>query len=169
MAANDLPSAKPVLHLLCGKIAAGKSTLSATLAQQPGTLMISEDSWLAQLYGDQMQSVADYVHCAQKLKNAITPHLIALLQHGVSLVLDFPANTLASRAWMLDISKQAGAENQLHYLDVPDEICKARLHARNTGGTHDFSVTDEQFTLITRHFVAPDVSEGLNIIRHGAA
>ncbi len=170
MAANDpqsvLPSEQPVLHLLCGKIAAGKSTLSATLAQQPDTILISEDAWLAQLYGEQMQSVADYVHCAQKLKNAITPHLIALLQNGVSLVLDFPANTLASRAWMLSISKEAGVEHRLHYLDVPDEICKARLHARNAGGVHDFSVTDEQFTLITRHFVEPDVSEGLDIIRY---
>ncbi|WP_319924552.1 hypothetical protein [Xenorhabdus littoralis] len=26
---------KPVLHILCGKIASGKSTLSAKLAQQP--------------------------------------------------------------------------------------------------------------------------------------
>lgn len=170
MAANDpadvMPAVNPVLHLLCGKIAAGKSTLSATLAQQPGTIVISEDAGLATLYGDQMQSVADYVRCASKLKEAITPHLVALLQNGVSLVLDFPANTLASREWMLGISKQAGVEHRLHYLDVPDDICKARLHARNQNGEHDFSVTEEQFTLITRHFVEPDASEGLHIIRY---
>lgn len=52
---------KPTLHLLCGKIASGKSTLSATLATQPGSVIIAEDRWLAQLYADEMQTVADYV------------------------------------------------------------------------------------------------------------
>ena len=40
------PSA-PMLHFLCGKIGAGKSTLAAALASQPGALRISEDDWLA--------------------------------------------------------------------------------------------------------------------------
>ena len=35
------PSA-PMLHFLCGKIGAGKSTLAAALASQPGALRISE-------------------------------------------------------------------------------------------------------------------------------
>lgn len=52
---------QPTLHLLCGKIAAGKSTLSAKLMETPNTILVSEDSWLAALYGEQMQSVADYV------------------------------------------------------------------------------------------------------------
>ncbi|MDC9591234.1 hypothetical protein PSI23_18560 [Xenorhabdus sp. XENO-10] len=31
---------KPTLHILCGKIASGKSTLSAKLFQQPMTIVI---------------------------------------------------------------------------------------------------------------------------------
>jgi predicted kinase len=34
------------LHLVCGKIAAGKSALSARLAEPPGTVLIRENSWL---------------------------------------------------------------------------------------------------------------------------
>ena len=38
------------LHMLCGKIAAGKSTLAAELARQPNTVLIAEDFWMTQLY-----------------------------------------------------------------------------------------------------------------------
>ena len=38
------------LHLVCGKIAAGKSTLTAELAAQPRTVLISEDFWTARLF-----------------------------------------------------------------------------------------------------------------------
>ncbi|WNJ81858.1 ATP-binding protein [Cedecea neteri] len=158
--------AQPTLHLLCGKIAAGKSTLSAKLMEAPNTILVSEDTWLAALYGEQMQSVADYVACSGKLKKALTPHLVSLLRNGLSVVLDFPANTLANRQWMKSIVDEAGADNRLHYLDVPDDVCRERLRARNSSGTHDFAATDAQFDLITSYFVAPDEREGLTIIRY---
>jgi predicted kinase len=156
----------PTLHLLCGKIASGKSTLAASLSETPGTMVISEDTWLAALYGDQMTSVADYVRCAGKLRLALTPHLVALLKAGVSVVLDFPANTVANRQWMMTVIRESGVPHQLHFLDVADDICKARLRARNASGEHDFAATDEQFDLITRYFVAPEEQEGFNIIRY---
>ncbi|GGD07300.1 cell division protein ZipA [Franconibacter daqui] len=156
----------PVLHLLCGKIASGKSTLAATLADKTGTVLVSEDAWLARLYGEEMQSVADYVRYAARLREAMQPHLTSLLRAGVSVVLDFPANTVENRAWMKQVIEASGAAHQLHYLDVPEALCKARLHARNEAGTHDFAATDAQFTLITRYFTAPAPGEGFNIVRH---
>lgn len=48
--------APATLHLLCGKIASGKSTLAAELSAAPGCVVISEDQWLAALYKDEMQS-----------------------------------------------------------------------------------------------------------------
>lgn len=156
----------PVLHLLCGKIASGKSTLAATLAGKPGTVLVSEDAWLARLYGEEMQSVADYVRYAARLREAMQPHLVSLLRAGVSVVLDFPANTVENRAWMKQIIEASGAAHQLHYLDVPEALCKARLHARNEAGTHDFAATDAQFELITRYFTAPTLEEKFNIVRH---
>lgn len=159
-------TSRPVLHLLCGKIAAGKSMLAHQLAQQTGAVIISEDAWLAHLFAEEMQDVADYVRCAGKLRNAMTPHLISLLQCGVSVVLDFPANTVAQRQWMKAVIHSAEAEHQLHFLDVSDELCKSRLHARNASGQHDFAATDAQFALISSYFVAPHSDEGFNVVNH---
>jgi len=158
---------KPTLHLLCGKIASGKSTLSAKLAASPATVLVSEDRWLAVLYANEIHSVADYLQCSSKLRSAIKPHLVSLLTAGLSVVLDFPANTPTHREWMMSIIKESGASHRLHYLKVSDEVCKARLHARNAEGVHDFSATDQQFEIITRYFSAPTDDEGFTVIEYG--
>ncbi|MCS3420624.1 ATP-binding protein [Pseudomonas yamanorum] len=158
-----------MLHLICGKIASGKSTLTQQLSQGPQAVLISEDEWLARLYPGQIQALGDYVRCTGLLRDALTAHIISLLKAGVSVVLDFPANTLASRRWMRSLFEGAGVDHQLHYLDVPDAVCKARLRARNAAGTHAFETSDAQFDLITGYFEAPRVEEGFSVIRYEAS
>ena len=51
----------PVLRMLCGKIASGKPTLAARLANRPGTVLIVEDHWLSALFADQLFAGQDYV------------------------------------------------------------------------------------------------------------
>jgi predicted kinase len=161
-----MSKAETTLHLLCGKIGAGKSTLAATLARQPNTVAISEDHWIARLYPGEIASIADYVVHAKRLRATLTPHLVDLLRLGISVVLDFQANTRDSRAWMRGLIDQTGVAHQLHVLEVPDDICKARLRARNAAGSHDFAATDAEFDLITSHFVAPTPEEGFNLVVH---
>jgi predicted kinase len=153
------------LHMLCGKMAAGKSTLTAELSRMPSTVVISEDFWLRRLFGPEMKDVADYVRYSRRLREAVAPHVQELLRIGVSVVLDFPANTLATRAWMRTLFDVAEADHCLHFLDVPDEVCKARLRARNAAGTHDFAASDAEFDLITSYFVPPSEAEGFKVVR----
>ncbi|WP_418125252.1 AAA family ATPase [Variovorax sp. 160MFSha2.1] len=161
------PLPRPVLHMVCGKIGAGKSTLTRQLAEAPSTVLISEDTWLAALYPGEIHELPDYVRRAGRLKKAMAEHVVALLGAGVSVVLDFPANTVASRQWMRGIFEAAGTAHVLHFLDVPDEVCKARLRARNASGMHPFETTDAQFDLIGSHFAAPSPEEGFDVVRHG--
>lgn len=154
----------PTLHLLVGKIAAGKSTLAAELGQAPATVVVSEDQWLAALFEDELNSIGDYIRCSARLRSAMEPHLIALLKSGLSVVLDFPANTIAMRTWLRGLLDKAGCAHQMHFLDVPDDVCRDRLHKRNAAGSHAFAATDEQFDLITAQFVAPSAEEGFNLV-----
>jgi predicted kinase len=156
------------LHMLCGKIAAGKSTLTARLSATPNTVSLSEDDWLPRLYPGQIVEVADYVRHAARLREAIGPHVEALLKAGLSVVLDFPANTAANRAWMRGIIDRSGARHVLHVLDVPDEVCRARLRARNAAGQHAYAATDAEFDLITAYFTPPTEDEGFNVVVHRA-
>ena len=44
------PTRVTTLFLLCGKIAAGKSTLARRLAERPATLLIAMDHWMSLLF-----------------------------------------------------------------------------------------------------------------------
>jgi predicted DNA-binding ribbon-helix-helix protein len=162
----DNVNAAPVLHLICGKIASGKSTLAAALGQASNTVIISEDEWLAALFGDELSTIQDYVRCVAKLETALGPHISSLLRAGVSVVLDFHANTIARRAWMRDIFQAANVAHKLHYLEVPDEVCIARLRARNAQGDHPFAASEAEFRQVSKHFVAPTAVEGFDVVRH---
>ena len=155
-----------ILHLMCGKIASGKSTLAANLGRKDNHVTISEDDWLATLFSDQMRSISDYVRCSNKLQHIMGSHVASLLNSGVCVVLDFPANTVVQRVWMRDIINATNAQHQLHYLDVPDKTCIERLVDRNAMGEHPFAASEEQFALISKHFVPPTDDEGFNIIYH---
>jgi len=161
-------SDKPVLYLLCGKIGAGKSTLAKNLAGRPNTVLISEDHWNSNLFADELKTIEDYSRLSRRLRSAMGPHVVALLKAGLSVVLDFPANTLANREWMRGIIDDAGVAHELHFLDLPDETCKQRLRARNAAGEHPFQASDAEFDLFTRYFVPPTQDKGFNVVVHHA-
>ena len=162
-----MPEQEPILHLVCGKIAAGKSTLAARLAEKPGTVLISEDHWLSRLYPGEIHSLEDYVRYSERLGGVMARHVQSLLRAGLSVVLDFPANTLKQRQRLREIITGAGVGHQLHFLDLPDAVCKARLRKRNEQGSHDFAASDAEFDLFTSYFVAPMPDEGFNITTYG--
>lgn len=156
----------PTLYLLCGKIAAGKSTLARQLAARPSTLLISEDHWTSTLYPVELKTIEDYSRLSARLRAAMTPHIAGILHQGLSVVLDFAANTRRQRAWMRSLIDTAKVSHELHYLDLSDELCKQRLRQRNAGGEHQFQVSDAEFEQFTAHFVPPAADEGFNVIVH---
>jgi predicted kinase len=157
------------LHLFCGKIAAGKSTLAARQAEAPNTVLLSQDHFLSQLYPGEIRTLADYARCSDRLRRAIGPHIVDLLRNGMSVVLDFPANTSSVRAWMSGLIEAAGVSHQLHFLQASDTICKRRLDARNSSGSHQYQVSEAEFELFNSYVVPPQPTEGFNVILHEQA
>lgn len=152
--------------MFCGKMAAGKSTLAAQLSQAEHTVLITEDDWLGVLFSDQMTTGADYVRYSARLRAAMGPHITALLRAGVSVVLDFAANTYETRKWMRGIIDATGTDHRLHVLVPPDEVCLQRLKDRNARGDHPFAPTEEQFHQFSRHFELPAADEGFTLVMH---
>ena len=80
------------------------------------------------------------------------------------MVLDFPANTRRSRAWLRELAAASGREHRLHFLDVPDEVCKARLRAANPACIRTRPARNS--TTPSRR-AAPEDDEGFVVQRHG--
>lgn len=119
------------LHFTCGKMVAGKSTLAQKLAHATPALMWAQEQFLEALFPGEIMSIADYVRCSSRLRDAIGPRVQELLLRDVSMVLDFPANTRNQRKWFRQLIERTGVRHELHYIEAPDEVCKRQLRQRS--------------------------------------
>lgn len=158
---------KPTLHFLCGKMAAGKTTLSRQLAVEHQAVLICEDLWLQRMYPVEIATFEDYLLYSARLKTVVAPHVTELLAKGLSVVMDFPANVPAARLWMRSIFEAANANHLLHFVNTPNERCIEQLQKRNREKPEgSMEMTVEQFEYITSLFIAPEEGEGFRIQKY---
>jgi hypothetical protein len=55
------------------------------------------------------------------------------------------------------------ASHQLHFLDVPDKMCRARMPARKAGEGN--GVSDAEFDHVIGVFAAPEPGEEFSVVR----
>jgi predicted kinase len=155
------------LIILCGKMAAGKSTLARELAVRENALLLVQDDFLNALYPGEIIDISSFVTRYTRLRNALAPHICDLLLKGIPVVLDFAAATKAQRAWFRELIERTHAEHELHFVDAPDVVCKTQLRDRSEelpAGSH--WTTEEEFEVITAYFQPPSSDEKFNIIHH---
>src|SRR5262249_35433059 len=71
-----VPKAK--LMFLCGKMAAGKSTLARDLAERERAVLLAQDELLDHLYPGEIVDIPDFVKYSARLRRALEPHVCAL-------------------------------------------------------------------------------------------
>lgn len=158
------------LIFLCGKMAAGKSTLARELARREQTVLLVQDELLDALYPGEIAAIPDFVRCSSRLRNALAPHICAVLSMGISVVLDFPGNTRKQRAWFRELFERAQVDHELHFIDAPDDLCKRQLAARSRHLPPGTAwTTDAEFDAITAYFEPPADDEGFNVVHHRRA
>jgi predicted kinase len=158
------------LLFMCGKMAAGKSTLAAELARREEAILLVQDHFLATLYPGDIVDIAGYVKYSSRIRDALTPHITALLSKGITVVLDFPANTKSQRDWFRGLFESTNVAHELHFIDAPDELCKRQLRERSSRLPQGAAFTSEaEFDAITSYFQAPSTQEGFNVVRHERA
>lgn len=152
---------KGMLIFFCGKMGAGKSTLATKLADEKDAILISEDDLLSKLYVDKVKSVKDYKYYSDILKPVICDMSQQILNKGVSVVLDFPANTKSQRQWLRSISDEVHSKHTCYFVDRSDDICIKQILKR--GNPHTDTV--EIFHAISKYFTEPTNSENINIVK----
>jgi predicted kinase len=160
-------STRATLIFLCGKMAAGKSTLARELAQRQNAVLLVQDEFLDRLFPGEITDIPSFVRYSSRLKDALGSHVCALLSRGISVVLDFPGNTRLQRGWFRELFERANARHELHFIDAADALCKAQLKERSrhlpAGSPW---TTDAEFDAITAYFQPPAEDEGFHVVRH---
>jgi predicted kinase len=156
-----------MLYFMCGKMAAGKSTHARELARTKNAVLFVQDEFLDALYPGEIRDIEDFRKYSGRVRDTISLHIQDLLTRGVAVVLDFPGNTRAQRQWFRELFEGAGVAHELHFVDVPNELCKRQLKQRSEALPAGSPwTTDAEFDAITAHFQAPTEDEGFNVIRH---
>ena len=155
------------LIFFCGKMAAGKSSLARKLAVRENAVLLVQDEFLDALFPGEITDIQAFVDRYSRLRNALTPHICALLLRGTSVVLDFAAATKAQRLWFRELIESTNVAHELHFIDVSDGLCKSQLRHRSEGlpaGTP--WITEADFEAINSYFQPPTEDEKFNVVRH---
>jgi predicted kinase len=158
------------LYFLCGKVAAGKSTLARELARRENAILLVQDELLIKLFPGEIVDIPSFVKYSSRLKDALAAHVCSLLSRDIPVVLDFPGNTKSQRTWFRELFERANVEHELHFVDATDDLCKRRLKERSNELPEGSAfTTDAEFEAITKYFQAPSDDESFNVIRYERA
>ncbi|GHJ49255.1 hypothetical protein Cs7R123_65970 [Catellatospora sp. TT07R-123] len=146
------------LFLMCGLPGAGKTTLSHELAADHGALRISSDEWLLDLLEGPQRERADPMRLQlEPLLLAVTVRVLSL---GGSVVLDFGSWHRSQRDRVRAAGRIAGARVELHVLNPPLDVLRARVAARNGDlDSRSFPITDDEMLAWAHLFEVPDADE----------
>ena len=152
------------LIFFCGKMGSGKTTLSVEVAKSMGAIRLSEDEWLAALYPTEIEVFGDYIKYSSRLKPLLKSHVQDILKSGVSVVMDFPANTVSQRVWFKEILANDQIPHKLIYIEASDQLCLSQLQSRRNEQPERAQFdTEEVFKQVTSYFQTPSQKEGFNI------
>lgn len=154
------------LTFFCGKMGAGKTTRSKTIAAETNAVLLSEDEWLAAHYPGQINTFDAYLQFAAVIRPFVKTHVQHILATGTHVVMDFPANTAKQRAWFKQLCAEIDCEHELIFLDVSNEQCLTQIAKRRVEQPQRAQFdTEKVFNHVTRFFETPQDSEWLNIVR----
>ncbi|WP_213950119.1 ATP-binding protein [Luteibacter sp. dw_328] len=146
---------RPIAYLICGKVGSGKTTYATRLATERQAPIFSIDAWMVTLFGADTPSSGaggpiDFAWYAERVDRceAMIWELCKqqIAQHR-NVVLDLGFLRVARRQRFVEWAAAAGAEVQVHLLEVDITTRRERVAARNRlrAGTFSFAVTDEMF------------------------
>src|SRR5258708_38011174 len=111
------------------------------------------DHWMSILFPTENRTIEDFARLSARLRAAMGPHIVDILRQDLSVVLDFPANTVSWRGWMRSVISEANVAHELHVLNVTDAICKERLRLRNEEGEHPYQDSDTTYVQLMSYLV----------------
>jgi predicted kinase len=164
---------EPKVHVVTGGTGAGKTTYALKLAAETGGIRFSIDEWMTTLFWMDSADPISYDWAMERIGRAesqIWNMAQQVLAQGSSVILDLGFTKAAHRQKFYDLAREAGAELQLHWIDIPAAERWRRVENRNAekGETFAMDVTRDMFNFMEGQWENPSKAELLaqNGLRH---
>ena len=146
------------VHLICGKICAGKSTFARTLAREKNAVILSCDEIMTlfpQPEGDEA-----YAAVSAGVKAFLLRKAAETVACGANVILDWGFWRKADRAETSAYFAVKAISFQWYYLDIQDARWWENIALRNAApGPSDYFVDEGLLQKCVRCFEAPDAEE----------
>jgi predicted kinase len=133
-------SDRPTMYVLVGLPGSGKTTRARQIEAEHPALRLTLDEWMIPLFG-----VPDAGGKQDVLEGRLVWLAIRALGIGVSVIVDFGVWSREERSALRWLAGQAGANCELHYLDIDQEEQQRRLEDRlasDPGSTYEMKYFD---------------------------
>ncbi|MGD0021365.1 MAG: ATP-binding protein [Smithellaceae bacterium] len=158
---------QPTIHMLCGLICSGKTTLARKLEKDFNAVAFSPDEWMAQLFGSEHTDQYGFKY-APKVHALVCKIYERLLQLNVDVILDSGFWSKFERDQVRRKAVELGVKHKLYFLDCSKDICMQRLRERNTQRRPDAIVIPEnKFLQSLNLFQPPGADEEFEHIETG--
>jgi predicted kinase len=145
----------PVLYVLVGLPASGKTTLALELAATRRALLLSPDEWMIPLFGQ-----PDTDGRRDVLEGRMISLALQALRLGVSVALDFGVWARHERTALRALADQSGARCELVYLEVDVGTQRDRVAERlRRAPDSAYPISESDLAAWRSLFEAPDLAE----------
>jgi predicted kinase len=151
----DSVAAQPILYLMVGLPAAGKTTAARRLAEETSSLRLSPDEWMLPLFGPSNPDEKRDVVEGKLIETALD-----VLRIGTSVILDFGFWSRDERSSVRWLARQVGADCRVIYVSVDQATQLTRVDGRlQLAPEHTFEVSPDELAAWREHFEVPDQTE----------
>lgn len=116
--------------LLCGKVAAGKTTYAKEMAKKQRAVILSIDDLVVRLH-DHCEGRAKLFAMETAIRDYFTGLIVQLIEQDVTCILDHGHWTRASRQQMIEFCQTHDFPLRIVLLECPKDIRLERLQKRN--------------------------------------
>jgi predicted kinase len=133
----------PTVHLICGTIGAGKTTLARRISSEQRALRFSLDEWVMQLFGSEAPDPMMFdwwSERCQRCRERIWSVCEDVLAQQLDVVLDFGFTSSEQREEFRQRAQQRGAAVHLHVVTAESALRWQRVQARNRDRAETFAI-----------------------------
>ncbi len=117
------------VHLICGKLASGKSYYSERLRKANNAVVLSCDEIMLAVFG--LDAGEKHDEIAESIQNYLFCKSLEIIETGTDVILDFGFWQKEKRTIARRFFNSYGVDTQLHYIYVSDEQWKTNIEKRN--------------------------------------
>lgn len=148
------------IHLLCGKVCAGKSTYAKKLHEENNGIILSCDDLVLSIFDECLGSKHDEV--IKKCKEYLYNLAIDIAQSGYNVILDMGFWSKIERDTIKSRFEGLNIHTKLHYVYVDDKTQLSQINKRNSNLTGNCYYIDDAILKKCNSIFEPPTFEELS-------